>query len=351
MKRIAASLLAIALATPVAAHDPGLSSSRVWVGAQSIVAKLCFNNQDLASTLQLDRNADGSADATELESGRAKLDEFVQRAVRIAGLTPTLVAFGIGEESDIVLELSTPGIPAATSFRFELTAFDELPRGHRHFVGVLDSSQRPVGRKLLHARSTALQVEAGATARDGLSIVTEFTVLGIEHILIGINHILFLLGLLIAAPRLLDAAKLITAFTVGHSVTLALATLGVMTPPTSLVEPIIALSVLFVAAENLFARTPRHRWKLTLAFGLIHGFGFASVLAELGIDDVLGIAEPLVSFNAGVEIGQLAIAACIVPLLLKLRRTDWFVRFAQPGVNIAVAACGAYWLFDRTLGG
>jgi HupE / UreJ protein len=153
--------------------------------------------------------------------------------------------------------------------------------------------------------------------------VLSFLVLGVEHILSGWDHLLFLLGLLLRGGAWLSLAKIITAFTAAHSVTLALAVLDVVTLPDRLVEAVIALSIAVVAAENLVLRpVVSRRWIVSFGFGLVHGFGFSSVLRELGLP-AGGLLRSLVGFNAGVELGQALVVAVALPLLLLVRRTRW----------------------------
>jgi hydrogenase/urease accessory protein HupE len=145
---------------------------------------------------------------------------------------------------------------------------------------------------------------------------------------------------------------IITCFTLAHSTTLALATLDVVNLPGRFTEPAIAATIVFVGLENLFRRgaEPPGRWALTFAFGLIHGFGFASVLRELGVGEGgTGIAMPLFTFNAGVEIGQIAIAAVVLPVVWRLRKNEKFVTRGVPALSAAVAAAGLYWFLERTV--
>ena len=142
---------------------------------------------------------------------------------------------------------------------------------------------------------------------------------GVHHILIGPDHILFLIGLLLLGGRVRQLLLVVTAFTVAHSITLSLAVLEVVTPPTRMVEPIIALSIVYVGLDNLLSRGGKDmRVWIALVFGLIHGFGFASVLREMGLPTG-AIGWSLFSFNLGVEVGQLAVVAVVAALLGALR--------------------------------
>ena len=176
-----------------------------------------------------------------------------------------------------------------------------------------------------------------------------FLLLGIEHILTGFDHLAFLLALLLAGSRLREALKIITSFTIAHSITLALATLNWVNLPANIVEPLIAVSIIYVGIENLFRREIKGRWLLTFAFGLIHGFGFAGVLRELGIGADGNVVMPLLTFNLGVELGQIGIAALVLPLIWKLRQQPAFVPRYVPACSLLVALAGGYWLVQRTL--
>jgi len=173
--------------------------------------------------------------------------------------------------------------------------------------------------------------------------------MGIRHIWTGYDHLLFLFGLLLVTRNFASAVKIITCFTIAHSITLAVATLSLVHVSSRIVEPLIAASIVYVGVENLFrGDDPKGRWILTFAFGLIHGFGFASVLRELGVGANGGsIGVPLVSFNLGVEIGQIVIAGLILPVIWKLRANPWFLRRWVPVGSVAVTLLGSYWFVQR----
>jgi hydrogenase/urease accessory protein HupE len=177
-----------------------------------------------------------------------------------------------------------------------------------------------------------------------------FLVVGVEHILTGYDHLAFLLALLLAGGTLRSNAKIITSFTVAHSLTLALATLGLVNISPAVVEPLIAVSVVFVGVENLIRRRFAARWLVTFGFGLVHGLGFASTLRELGIG-ALGArsAIPLLSFNLGVELAQIAIAALVLPLVWRLEQRPAFTLRHVPALSLLITLAGVYWFVARTL--
>jgi len=175
---------------------------------------------------------------------------------------------------------------------------------------------------------------------------TTYFALGVEHIVTGIDHLLFLLGLVVVATRLRDVLWAVTAFTLAHSMTLALAALGMVTPDPAWVEPLIALSIAYVGLENLFAHAHSARVRLALGFGLLHGLGFAGALAEVGLPTDQRLLA-LLLFNTGVEAGQLALLAVLMPLLWRLRRFEPARRFGLPALSAALVVIGLTWAGGR----
>jgi HupE / UreJ protein len=192
-------------------------------------------------------------------------------------------------------------------------------------------------------RETRVTLAGGTGSRHGLG---SFVLLGIGHILTGWDHLLFLLGLLLCGGGWLALAKIVTAFTLAHSITLALAVLDIVVLPDRLVEAVIALSIAFVAAENLFSKpVVARRWLVSFCFGLVHGFGFSSALRELGLASS-GLLVSLFGFNAGVEIGQGLVVAVALPALMLLRRTRWERRMVW-GSSVAILLVGAVLFVER----
>lgn len=177
----------------------------------------------------------------------------------------------------------------------------------------------------------------------------EFLRLGVEHILTGYDHLLFLVALLLGCRCWKTMLWVVTGFTLAHSVTLALAALDVLVISSRIVEPAIAASIIFVAAEN-FRRgeKPWQRYALTCGFGLIHGFGFASALRETGLaNGGAGLVKPLLAFNLGVETGQLCVVAVVLPLLVGLWKSLSFERFGPRIISGLVILVAAIWFWQR----
>jgi hydrogenase/urease accessory protein HupE len=210
-----------------------------------------------------------------------------------------------------------------------------------------------LGQKVLRSDDAAFEVpitaEAEAPGTPPLPGFRAYFRLGVEHILTGADHLLFLLGLLVVCRRLRTVAGIVTCFTAAHSITLALAALGVVTLPGRVVEPLIAATIVFVGVENL-ARgdEPKGRWLLTFAFGLVHGLGFAAALQQIGLGaNGTSIVGPLVAFNLGVELGQLAVAVPLLALLWKLRARPMFARHGARATSLIVVGFGIVWLVQR----
>ncbi len=168
-----------------------------------------------------------------------------------------------------------------------------------------------------------------------------------NHILSGYDHLLFLLSLLIARQSFKQFVKVITAFTIAHSLTLTLTVLGLIHVPTSIVEPAIAISICYVALENIFRKSVSYRWVLTFLFGLIHGMGFADILTEMNIPKG-ALAIDLASFNIGIEIIQLAIVIILSPLLILLHRSK-ISRKVIVSISTIAFLLGGIWLIERLL--
>ena len=197
------------------------------------------------------------------------------------------------------------------------------------------------------ARETSVTVAEEARASRGAG---SFFPLGIEHILTGYDHLLFLLALMLRGGGLWSLLKIITAFTVAHSITLALAALDVIVLPSVLVESVIALSIAYVALENLLPRyAVSRRWAVSFLFGLVHGFGFSSVLREIGLPKE-NLLLSLLNFNLGVEAGQLTVVLLAVPILMRLKAKSWEPRMVAT-ISGVIFAVGLVLFVDRAFFG
>jgi len=195
----------------------------------------------------------------------------------------------------------------------------------------------------------AAVVHVGSAQSVG-AVVTQFVAAGIHHIFIGPDHILFVIGLLLLGGGVVRLLKIVTSFTVAHSITLGLATFGILNPPAALIEPAIALSIACVGVQAFLGGKRRDpRLLLAFCFGLIHGFGFASVLREMVLPRA-ALGWSLFAFNVGVEMGQACIIAIVAPILATIRLQSQLVaaRVVATGA-IAVTFAGSFWFFQRIM--
>jgi len=216
---------------------------------------------------------------------------------------------------------------------------------HRTFLNIYDSEA--LTQVILGGDHREFEYFPG-TRQGAIAVVRKFLVAGVHHILIGPDHLLFLVGLLLLGGSVRQLGVIVTAFTAAHSITLSLAALNLVTPPARLIEPAIALSIVYVGADTLLKKDgPDVRAWIAFAFGLIHGFGFAGVLREMGLPArALGLS--LFSFNAGIEIGQLLVVAVVATALSALRSRNESAgrRLAFAG-SVVVMAAGAFWFVQR----
>ncbi len=201
----------------------------------------------------------------------------------------------------------------------------------------------------------AFDAEANVPARTGTATAigngfTAFFVQGVRHILGGIDHVLFVIALVSVVLSFRELAKVVTSFTLAHSLTLALGALDIVRLSPRIVEPLIAASIVYVAVENVARPHPRARLAVTFGFGLVHGFGFSSVLRDLGLAS-RNLASALVGFNLGVEAGQLLIVAPLAPLVWWMRRRLGIYPRVHLAVNGLVALVAGWWFVQRVAGG
>ena len=247
-----------------------------------------------------------------------------------------------GGNAVIVVNFACAAAPKVVTVRDDL--FDTLGVDYHTIANLMWTSGSQQFVFMPDARETRVTVSTGETTRG----VGSFFLLGIEHILTGYDHLLFLLALIMRGGNLWSLFKIVTAFTIAHSITLALAALNIVTLPERLVEATIALSIAYVAAENLFMRKAvSHRWAVSFLFGLVHGFGFSNVLRELGLPKE-GLLWALLNFNLGVEAGQGMAVLVAVPILFWLRKFKWEPR-AVVATSVVVLAVGLVLFVERAL--
>jgi hydrogenase/urease accessory protein HupE len=341
------------------AHDPGLSTATVTVADRQIDLLIGFARKDVESLLS------ASGRQVDVQSGKG----FAEACSQLESLAVGEVELSLGDARSTPLQATARRkddqnieillhFERANAQRLRLVSklIERLPFGHREFVSVETPGGDRIGEAMLSSRTSSLQLDLPSvdrlrTSRTGWHAFFTFLVLGVEHILTGCDHLLFLFGLLVVCRDLRSVFTVITCFTLAHSITLALSALNVVQLPASIVEPLIAASIAYVGFENLLrGGSSQGRWLITFSFGLVHGLGFAGALKELGVGSgPLGIVLPLVGFNLGVEMGQLSVAAVVLPILWQLRKNPGFVRQWVPVCSVAVTLAGSYWMVERIL--
>jgi len=320
------AIASLAVASPASAHPVPFSylDIRITPGAPGgIDATLVAHVADLAHEIgTLEIAADG-------------------RALQGAWSGPETMADPQSRRFQIHYRLD--GAPGTITVSAPLFPYDP---SHQTFLNIYEGATLRSQSILGRGRP---QFEYFAGSRQGIAaVMRKFVPAGIHHILIGPDHLLFLIGLLLLGGSMRRLAGVVTAFTVAHSVTLSLAVLNIVSPPARIIEPAIALSIVYVGVDNLMVRGGRDvRAWIALSFGFIHGFGFANVLREMDLP-ARALGWSLFSFNAGVEIGQLLVVVSVASLLAAVRsRSQAFGPRLVFAGSLAVIAAGAFWFVQR----
>jgi len=343
-------------ATPAQAHPAPFSYLDLHLDASGVTGTLVVHDLDAAHDLGV-ASADSLLEAAAAARHRDALVALLgPRLALTLDRQPGVVKWGevevVPDRQSLRLSFTVNGArPARVSLRVHLFPYDPI---HQTFVNIYEESELR-HQAILDATQQTADYYSG-TAQGRLSVVRTFVVSGIEHILIGPDHVLFLVGLLLLGGSLKRLALIVTAFTLGHSITLSLAALDLLSPPVQFVEPLIALTIVVVGADNLLVlrgtsdpareATDLRAW-LAAGFGLIHGFGFAYVLKEFGLPQA-ALGWSLFAFNLGVELGQLLIVGIVATTLLLVRRQSATAsRWVALAGSIGVVLAGLYWFVER----
>lgn len=379
----------------------GLSVGEYVARGRTLFATVTFARADVARLVpSMDDNHDGHLAPAELLRAEPDVVRAVVDRIRVSSGGAPCVAQGeraaLVEEDGLSIDARYVCGPGDAPFDVALLVLRDLPPGSKQWVHArLRESNEPRASvseptsRLFDASSPPWSldpepssVEPPSSGSSSLRTIWTFFTMGITHILEGWDHLVFLFGLLLVATRARDLFVVVTSFTLAHSTTLALAATGIFTPSARFVEPAIALSIVFVGVENLgcvpkFSRrgarpqkprlrsSPRSvriqehtlvrndlrgRWIVAFTFGLVHGFGFASILRDLALPRA-ELPRALVSFNVGVEVGQLAVMALVLPLLILARKTTWFRTRGVTVLSALVVVAGTVWFFARIFEG
>jgi hydrogenase/urease accessory protein HupE len=344
----------------VFAHPPGLSSLEVMIKPAQIDAKVTFALQDIEAFAPMDSDLDAEVTDAEREAAKPTIAKLLAAQLRVnvdsqdvLPSEPGQVSFD--DQNNARVELHYAAV-AQTALLLQSKFLALLPDGHQQYSTIRDANGKALIEKMLgkHDDQLSLQIAnaaEAATPQFAFAAFGDFFKLGMEHIVTGYDHLLFLFALLAVTHSFWPALKIITFFTIAHSITLACAGLNLIELPSSFVEPFIAVTIIYVGVENIIRGDhPKGRHWLTFGFGLIHGFGFAGVLQEMDISSGdTGILLPLLSFNLGIETGQIAVASIVLPMIWWLNnKVETAEKFLKGG-SVAVSLMGAFWLVERTM--
>ncbi|HEY8161469.1 MAG TPA: HupE/UreJ family protein [Methylocystis sp.] len=356
-RRLAALLLlcvgsSLGFAAPALAHTPDISTGKIAPQAERVYAvDVGFLATDLERMFQDTMDERAGVDLSPPGALEEEIGKFVARRVAMRDETGRACMAKVqkaGEDPTnqdsalIVMRFDCAGASGKVFYDASKLLAAQGSRG-KHLVTLLGEN---AGETMLYPQNPPLDLSK--PMETTAQLMKKFFEAGVEHILTGYDHLCFLFALILWAHRVWPVVKIVTAFTISHSITLSLAALNIFTLPSSLTEALIAASIIFVAAENFWSRDVETRWRNTFLFGFIHGFGFASALTEMGVPQG-GVVPALAAFNIGVEAGQIAIVMAVLPILFYIdrhtrgKRHDKLV-YALSGL---IALAGAFWLLQR----
>lgn len=353
-------------AQPASAHMNTLGYSNIQVEQGGLIYEIELDLQEVAQWMDVRSGGvfilggDNQPPEGEVAWTQDELRSLIEESLIVEGEgqaaeLATIDDIRIVERNDtgyLHMVLGYDFAEAADDYSINYNFFFDMDANHQNFAAIrMGEASKDI------VFTNGQQVAAGEITAEGSSSTTvelpgwavtawNYLVIGVQHIWFGIDHLLFILALVLAKLRPWDYVKVLTAFTVGHSLTIALAALDIVRLPSSFVEPFIALSIAYVAVENIFRKQVNRRWLIALLFGLIHGFGFAQVLQESPVDSIV---LALISFNVGVEIGQLSVLAVVIPLLLWLRRFKKVYTYSNAVISGGIMLFGLFWFVIRVI--
>jgi hydrogenase/urease accessory protein HupE len=348
-------LLLVLAGMPAYAHDAGVSSSEISVNGLVVTVEInaLARDYEKAAGVRISEARSGSVNAVALAVMAPSVLDYVRSHVEV--LSDDVACEpdegkALPADTHVMVTLVWT-CPNGGALRYRLSLFRDVDPSAQHLVSLkTESGQQEFA---LDKNTPELALSGGVPSN--FRVAVHFLAAGVEHIFLGYDHIAFLIAIILWTSRLWPVVKAVTAFTIAHSITLSLAALDVVRIPSAIIEPAIAASIVYVAVENLRTRKAGERWRETFVFGLLHGFGFASALEELGLPKVKLITA-LAAFNFGVEIGQVLIVATAFGLLSAVDR--WQISAVSGpvrnpamvhAVSFAIVVLGSYWFVSRTI--
>ncbi len=371
-RRALVTLGLASLATAAFAHKSSDSYLQIDAAPGQLVVRWDIALRDLDIAIDLDTDGDGKLTWGEVKSAWPRIESYAMAHLAIEGCELRPVERGLERRNDgtyAVLHL-TSNCTLSAQPKIAYTLFAEVDPTHRGIAKIQRPGQ-PIALSVLDPSHTAMAGAVSASAASGAAAGEvaaapsrwEFLGEGIRHILGGYDHVLFLLCLLLPAvmrrtaegwrpverlsQAILPVVGIVSAFTVAHSITLTLAALKLVSLPSSFIEPAISVTIVLAALDNVWPIFPVRRIVVTFFFGLIHGFGFASVLAELNLPTA-DFAWALLQFNVGLELGQLMIVIVATAVLFNLRGWSKYRTVVIRGGSLVAMTIAGFWFIERT---
>jgi len=361
------ALLLLGLSLAARAHVASNSFLRLEVGGTQATGAIELAVRDAELAVGLDANHDGQVTWGEVRAAQGLLSLYLSQHLRLSSESACALSFGAAQVNDRVdgtylwlpMTAQCPGVIHVLGIDYRL--LDQEDPSHR---GLLTLSAHGFTRTAVLGGSHPVQ-RFDLARTSPWSAFREYLSAGVWHIWSGIDHLLFLLSLLLpavlmrrngrwvavteGAPALINILKVVTAFTLAHSITLSLAAFDILRLPGRFTESVIAASIIVAALNNIFPWVTEARWRIAFAFGLLHGFGFAAVLSEMGLPPGARLVS-LLGFNLGVEVGQLAVVLAVMPFAYLVRASRFYQRGLLPWGSSAIAGLALVWLYQRALG-
>ncbi|NOU98889.1 HupE/UreJ family protein [Paenibacillus planticolens] len=338
--------LCLGFATTALAHTSSTGLSSLNVEGNEILYALYLDQSDLIPNF--DSTGDNKLENEEVISQKESLESYIQKGLHIDVDSKPL------KMEILSMRVAQRDTTNTVLFQLRFTADEVIEQFNLHYNLVFDDAPAHTSTLIVRSGENLQNDVIDSANRDIMinlpqpkigAVLWKYFKLGIEHILTGYDHLIFLLSLVLIASRFKEALKIVTAFTLAHSLTLFLVASGRVHVIPSWVEALIAATICYVAVENMFVHKAKWRWALTAIFGLIHGMGFAGALAETGLPKD-NLISALLTFNLGVETGQIMILCLLLPLLIWLRKFPWY-RKMMISTSCLIFVIAFYWLIQR----
>ena len=364
--QFAGAVLALAFCAGAQAHIASNGFLAIQIDGQNISGSMELAVRDAELAVGVDADRDGRVTWGELRAAEPQLTRYASEHLGFVSqggaCEPVFQPIEVNDRVDgtyVWIPFKARCAAAVRDLKIRYTLLEGIDPSHRGLLSLTAGSIVQTG-VLGGGAQADFEVFAASPGRA----FVEYFRAGVGHILSGIDHLLFLISLLLPAvllrrngswepvpaarPALLGIFKVVTAFTLAHSITLSLAALDIVRLPSRLTESVIAASIVVAALNNIFPVITESRARIAFAFGLLHGFGFASVLADMGLPHGARVVS-LFAFNLGIEAGQLAVVLTVMPIVYALRSGTFYRRAVMPWGSAAIAALALVWLVQRAL--